>query len=147
MVKIRYVVIAAAMVILGIWVAVYLFPSEEKKVKKQFHLLKKWASKDSGENPFTMAQKIKNITALFDSNCEMIANQYSFSGSYTPEELSGYTARARLPFSQLSLNFYDLKMAFPEKRMAKVSLTARITGKLNTGEDVDETHAMALQQI
>ena len=67
---------------------------------------------------------------------------YSFSGSYTPEEISGYAARGRLFCSQLYLKFYDLVIAFPEMGIAKVTLTAKLTGKSNVGEYIDETHEL-----
>ena len=142
MVRIKYIIIGLLVVIFGIWAAVHFLQSEEKKVKKQFHLLSKWASKETGENTFAMVQKIKNIGTLFAGHCELKADLISFSGRYTPEEISSYAARARLPFSNLSLKFYDFNVAFPEEGVAKVSLTAKLTGRLTTGEDVDETHEL-----
>jgi hypothetical protein len=54
MVKIKYLLIGLMIVVIGIVMAVTLFPSEEKRVKKQFHLLSKRVSKSSEENAFTM---------------------------------------------------------------------------------------------
>jgi len=142
MVRFKNIIIGAMIVVIGIWVAIYFFPSEEKKIKKQFRLLAEWVSKDPGENTFTMAYKIKNIGTLFDGTCEFKVLVYSFSGSYTPEEISSYAARGRLSCSQLYLKFYDLVIIFPEKGIAKVVLTAKLTGKLNVGEYIDETHEL-----
>jgi len=145
MVRIKYLIIAVLVVVFGvwgIWAAIHFVQSEEKKVKKQFHLLSKWASKETGENTFAMAQKIKNIGTLFAKHCELKADLISFSGRYTPEEISSYAARARFPFSNLSLKFYDFNVAFPEEGVAKVSLTAKLTGRSTTGEDMDETHEL-----
>jgi len=142
MVRIKYIIIALLVVIFGIWAAVHFLQSEEKKVKKQFHLLSKWASKETGENTFAMAQKIKNMGTLFAGHCELKADLISFSGRYTPEEISSYAARAWLLCSNLSLKFYDFNVAFQEGGVAKVSLTAKLTGGLTTGEDVDETHEL-----
>lgn len=142
MVRFKYIIIGALVVVIGIGLALYFFPSEEKKIRKQFRLLAEWVSKDSGENTFTMAYKIKNIGTLFDGTCEFKVPIYSFSGSYTPEEISGYAARGRLSFSQLYLKFYDLNIAFPERGLAKVTLTAKLTGKSNVGEYIDEAHEL-----
>jgi len=149
MVRVKYILIAILVVIFGIWAAFTLFQSEEKKVKKQFHLLSKWASKETGENTFVMAQKVKNIGKLFAEHCELKANVISFTGRYTAEEISSYAARARLSFSNLSLQFYDFNVAFPEEGLAKVTLTAKLTGRTTTGEGVDETHELecALKKI
>jgi hypothetical protein len=142
MVRFKNIIIGGLVLVIGIAVILYLFPSEEKKVKKQFRLLAEWVSKESGENIITMALKVKNIGTLFDGTCEFKIPSYSFSGSYTPEEISGYAANGRLYCSQLRLKFYDLLIAFPEKGIAKVTLTAKLTGKLNSGEYIDETHEL-----
>jgi hypothetical protein len=142
MVKIKYIIIAVLMVIIGIWAAIYFFQNEEKKVRKQFNLLSEWVSKAPGENTFAMVQKIKNIGTLFPENCELKVPVYSISGSYTREEITGYATRGRALFSQLYLKFYDLHIAFPEKEVAKVTLTAKLTGRSTLGENVDETHEL-----
>jgi hypothetical protein len=142
MVRFKNIIVGALVVVIGIGVTIYFFPSEEKKIKKQFRLLAEWVSKDPGENTFTMAYKVRNIGTLFDGTCEFKIPVYSFSGSYTPEEISGYAARGRLFCSQLYLKFYDLVIVFPEKGVAKVTLTAKLTGKSNVGEYIDETHEL-----
>ena len=70
MVRFKNIIIGALVVVIGIGVTIYFFPSEEKKIKKQFRLLAEWVSKDPGENTFTMAYKVKNIGTLFDGTCE-----------------------------------------------------------------------------
>ena len=138
----KHPVIAVLVFILSVLAVLTLFPSEEKKVRKQFHLLAEWVSKEPGENPMTMVYKIKNIGTLFDGTCEFKIPAYSFSGNYTREEISGYASSGRLSLSQLDLKFYDLGITFPEEGVAKVSLTARVTGKSNSGEYIDEAHEL-----
>ena len=139
MVKMKYILIGVLIVILGILASVIFFPSEEKRVKKQFHLLSEWVSKSPEENAFALLQKMKNIGTLFDEHCELKAPSQSLSGSYTREEISTYAGSARSHLSQLNLKFYDLHILFPEKEIAKVTLTGRLTGKYAAGEQVDET--------
>ncbi len=57
MVKIKYLFTGVLIVIIGSVIAIAVFPSEEKRVKKQFHLLSKWVSKSTEENAFTMLQE------------------------------------------------------------------------------------------
>jgi hypothetical protein len=142
MVKIRYILPAVAIVIIGIVVTAHFFPNEEKKVKKQFRLLSEGALKSPEENAFTMLQKMKNIGALFDEHCELKAPGQSLSGSYTRGEISTHAGSARSFFSQLDLKFYDFHIVFPEKEMTKVTLTARLTGRSSAGEQVDETREL-----
>jgi hypothetical protein len=72
--------------------------------------------------------------------CEFKVPVYSFSGNYTPDEITSYAAQGRLASSELHLKFYDLDITFPGEGSAKATLTARLTGKLNTGDYIDETH-------
>jgi hypothetical protein len=140
MVRFKKIIIIAMLAAVGIWAVTYFFPSEEKKIKKQFRLLAEWVSKDPSENTLTTVYKIKHIGTLFDTMCEFKVPVYSFSGNYTPDEISGYAAQGRLASSKLYLKFYDLDITFPEEGSAKVTLTARLTGKLNVGDSIDETH-------
>jgi hypothetical protein len=142
MVRLKNIMIGAIVVAIGIWAVAYFFPSEERKIKKQFRLLAEWVSKDPGENALTTAFKIKKIGTLFDTTCEFEVPVYSFSGNYTPDEISSFAAQGRLSSSELHLKFYDLDIIFPEKGTAQVTLTARLTGKLSVGDYIDETHEL-----
>ena len=140
--KKKYLAVGVLIVIIGIVVVITLIPSEEKRVKRQFDLLSEWVSKSPEENAFTMLQKIRNIGTLFDEHCEMRAPDQSLSGSYTRQEISTYAGSARSHVSQLDLRFYDLRIIFPEKEVARVNLTARLTGRSTAGERVDETREL-----
>lgn len=138
MVKIKYLLAGVLIVIVGIVLVFVVFPSEEKRVKKQFHLFSEWVSKSPEESSLTMLQKMKDIGTLFLEPCELKSPHESLSGNYTRQEISAYAGSARSYFSQLNLKFYDLQVAFPEKEVAQVNLTARVVGRSKTGEGVDE---------
>jgi hypothetical protein len=140
MVKIKHILVILLVVIIGIWAAFTLFQSEEKKIKKEFNSLSEWVSKESEEDAIAMFNRMRNIRALFHDSCGLKIPGQSISGSYTREEIGSYAAQGRSQFSHLNLKFYDLDIAFTEKEVAKVHLTARLIGRLTTGENVDETH-------
>jgi hypothetical protein len=142
MVKVRSLLIALMVMGIGIWAFIHFSQSEEKKVRKQFDWLSEWTSKAQSETPLVMAQKTKEIGTLFAENCVLNVPLYSTSGSFTREEIISYAVRGRLLFSELYLRFYDLTVTFPEEGTAKVSSTARLTGKLNIGGNVDEIHEL-----
>jgi hypothetical protein len=142
MVKIKYILYVVLLVIIGIAAVFYFYPNEEKKVKKQFNFLSEWVAKSRDEAPLTMLQKIKNISTLFDEHCELKAPSQSLSGSYAREEISTYAGSTRSYFSQLDLKFYDFHIVFPEKGIANVTLTGRLTGRSTAGEQVDETREL-----
>ena len=141
-VKVKYVLIALILIAIGIGFSLTLFQSEEKRVKKQFHLLSEGVSREPGENIFTMDQKIKKMGSLFDETCELKIPAYSLSGLLTRGEITGYATRGRLHFTQLHLKFYDFNIAFTQEGGAGVHLTARLTGKTTTGENVEEAHEL-----
>ena len=142
MVTLKHILLALLIVIAGSWAAFRLLESDERKVKKQFAQLSEWVSKEPGESPIAMAQKVKNIGSFISGSCEIKIPFDSFSGKNTPDEVSAYAARGRSYFSTLDLKFYDLSISFPEKEVANVTLTARLTGTSTGGEHVDETREL-----
>jgi hypothetical protein len=142
MVTLKHILLALLIVIAGSWAAFHFLESDERKVKKQFAQLSEWVSKEPGENPIVMAQKVKNIGTLFGERCSIRTPFDSFSGEYRREEIPGYAVRGRSYFSTLDLKFYDLSISFLEKGLANVTLTARLTGTSAAGEQVDETREL-----
>ncbi|NIQ39790.1 MAG: hypothetical protein GTN81_14560 [Proteobacteria bacterium] len=138
MVKTKLIVAAVLAVIVGIWAISHFSESEEKRIKKRFDLLAQWVSKESAESAFTIAKKTRHIGTLFAEECRLKAEVALLSGTYAPEEISSYAAQARLQFSELSLRFYDLNIEFTQEDVAKVILTARLSGTSASGEAVNE---------
>jgi hypothetical protein len=138
LVKIKSLTILLLVLIVGTCSVLYFFPSEEKKIKKQFALLSQWASKDQEENIFALVERGKRIVTLFDENCGLKIPPYSIDGRYTREEIAAYAAHPRSKFSRLNLEFYDLNISFPEESLARVSLTGKLTGESPGKENVNE---------
>ena len=139
MVKTRYIITALFVLIIGIVAAYHLLQGQEKRVRRQFKLLSELASKHGDEDNLTMARKARGIGALFAENCRIETHIASISASYTRQEIAGLAARARLPFSRLSVRFYDLRIQFPEKNSAQVTVTGLASGALRQGDLVDDT--------
>lgn len=139
MVRVKYIVTTLLVVILAIVAWVYFVQSDTKKLRKQFDSLSKLVSKELGENPITMATKAKTIATLFAETCELTDPIDGLVETYTPAEMSSYAANSRIAFAELSLKFFDLHVEFPEKGLARVTLTGNLKGKLMSGNIVDET--------
>lgn len=142
MVRMKYLCILLLILAAGTGVFFTLFDSEERKVKKQLQQLSEGVSKEPTESIFTLDQKIKKIGSLFEESCEIKIPSHSLSGKLSRDEITGYAARTRLHFSQLRLVFHDMTITFPEEGVAKVHLTARLTGRMKTGENVEEAHEL-----
>jgi hypothetical protein len=141
MVKIKYLVIAAV-VVLGIVAVRHFLQTDEKKVRKQFALLAEWVSKEPNESLVTASYNIQHIATLFANPCEFKADIISFTGNYTPDEISGFAGRSRFYLTSLSLKFYDLDITFLEEGMAQVTVTAKLTGQTKGGESIDAIHEL-----
>ncbi len=143
--KIRHLLLGIAILLIGIFLWKYLFPSEEKRVIKPFKLLSQYVEKAAEEDILSAANRIKNISQLFADPCEFKIEgdpSYSFVGRYSREEIKGYALRGRSYFSELSLRFDDYKIEFPEKHLAQVRLTGRLTGRSTAGETVEEAREL-----
>jgi len=105
-------------------------------------LLSEWVSKKANESIFTTSYKIQHIATLFADPCRFKADLISFTGSYTPEEISGLAGRGRFHFASFSLTLYDLDIEFPDRGTAEVTLTATLIGETKNGEYVNATHEL-----
>jgi hypothetical protein len=135
----KHPVIAVLALTLSVLAILTLFPSEKKKVRKQFEGLSNVVSKEPGESVFTTARKAKEIVPLFDENCELIMPADSVSAYFSRGEITSYVIRGRTQFSDLSLTFVDLSITFPDPGTAKVVLTAKLKGNVVNGDRMDET--------
>lgn len=140
--KVRYLIIALLLVISGVVVLVYVLQSEEHKIKRRFTSLAKWASKEEGENNLTMVQKTRSIGSLCAKTCYIKAPGTTFSGTYSSQQISALAARARLPFTSLSLRFDDLHIEVTGQQGATVRVTAQLLGTQKRGERVDDTREL-----
>ncbi len=142
MVKLKYIIIVVLAVGAGMFAYNHFFQSEEAKVKKRFNLLSKWTSKDSGENKLATASRANNLKLLFAESCYIQASTYSVSRNYKPQDISSIALMVLSQYSKLSLRFYDIEINISEKESANVVLTAKLSGKLTTGENVTGVHEL-----
>lgn len=142
MVKTKWL-IAALIVALFAAGAVFLFPGEERKVRKHFSQLAHYVSKGEGEKILTMAGKMKSLESLFAERCRLTLPPYSLDGDFSGAEIANLTARARMPFAHLTLAFHDLSVSFPDPETAQARLTGEINGKPARGDTFREAREIA----
>jgi hypothetical protein len=140
--KIKYIVIAGAVLVAGIIAFIIFSQSEEAKVKKQFNFLAEKMNKTPNETPLISVARANRIKDLFAETCTVHAPAYSFSRDISSQDLSSLVLTTRSRYSEMSLEFYDFVIEFPEEGSADVNLTASMTGKLTTGEYVDDIHEL-----
>lgn len=142
MVRSKASILAVLILALGILAIWRFFPDEEKKVRKQFDRFGEYASKAGDENPLATASKIKKVISLFTDPCEVEIPFTALAGKYNHQEIGAYAAGFRSRFSELSFRFDDFTVLFPEKEVAEVEVTGRLTGKQINGERVNETREL-----
>jgi hypothetical protein len=138
MVKVKYAIIGTMILIAGIFIFIYFFQSEDKKVRKRFDQLSEWSSKDQGEDHFTMAGKIKNIGESCAEDFMLIIPEKSIVRKYSPKEIPGLAARLRLPFITLTVKFNDIQIEFTKKKKAKAVATVIFSGSRKEGEPAED---------
>ncbi len=116
----------------------FLWPSDADRIKAQFEYLAENIAKSSGESPLTSGAKAKRIRTVFTDTVTIHAPAYDYARDLPASELPALVLSARAPYRELSLDFYDATIAFPQKGRADVRVTSRLRGRLPSGENVED---------
>ncbi len=142
MVKRNAVIAAGLSVIIGFLVVYHVFYNEEAKVKRQFKELSERISKKPGETKLIAAVTVNKITRMIRETIQVDIPSRSISKTFTRKDLSAPVFHVRSHYSKMTLRFVDFVIDLSEEGTAAVSVTGNITGKLLSGESVDETHEL-----
>jgi len=112
--------------------------SDDKKIRKQFARLAENVTKERGEGNISMVCKMQGLGPLFSNSCEIYIPKSHLAGTYSPEELVSNVTRARMGFSSLKLEFYDIKINITGENTASVVFTGRLIGVVNNDKSADE---------
>jgi hypothetical protein len=145
----RKYLISGAIALVAIVAVVYFFPTETRRIKRQFTSFAKWVEKTPEESNLSMVSKLNWIKMAFAETCRFRDPAHDFSGEYPREEIVRQAAGARAHFSKLTLKFADLAVTFPQADIANVTTTATATGISTEGDAFEETHELEciLQKI
>jgi hypothetical protein len=148
MVKAKHI-IAGSVLAAGIIAYFVFWQSEEARVKRQFKSIARKIEKTPEENKIIAVTKANRISEAFTETCKIHAPAYSFSSDISSDELSTIVLSIRSQYSEISVKLYDFVIDFPEKDNAQVRLTARMEGKLTTGDSIEDLHELKckLQRI
>jgi hypothetical protein len=141
MVKAKYI-IAGGILAAGIIAYFVFWQSEEARVKRAFKSIARKVEKRPEETKIIAVTKANRISEAFTQTCKVHAPAYAFSGNISSDELSTIILSARSQYSEIFVKLYDFDIDFPEKDNAQVRLTARMQGKLTTGESIEELHEL-----
>lgn len=133
----------AAIVLFLIIIAVIAFkfsgkktPEEQIKERLTSFLIK--ASKSSGDKLSTGLVKSKSIEGFFASRCKFQIGVSSFSGTYTPEQISANSMRSRSMFRYVTFSAHDVEIILNSPETATVNFTGAVNGVTKRGKSIDD---------
>jgi len=136
--NIKYIVIAVLVVVVGI-IAFSFFEdtSPEKQIKKQVEKFLSNASKSSGDKLTTGLLKSKIIEGLFAPQCSFYVGVSSFSGRYTPVQISANSMRCRSMFKRIKFSAHDVEINLTSPSTATVDFTGSLSGLTKRGKSIE----------
>ena len=121
---------------------VYFKGNEKKKIKKQFAKLTEYVSKQPKEGNISMVFKTQSMSSLFADSCEIEIPGTPLTGNYSPEEISSNVARAKMHFSSISLNIYDIEVEIADENHASAVFTASFKAS-SKNREAEETREIS----
>jgi len=142
MVKRNAVIAAGLSAIIGFLVVYHVFYNEEAKVKRRFKEFSERISKEPDETKLIAAATVNKIIRMIQETIQVDIPSRSISKKFTRKELSAPIFNVRSNYLKMTLRFFDFGIDLSEEDTAAVRLTGNLTGKLLSGESVDETHEL-----
>ncbi|BHH82483.1 hypothetical protein [Desulforhopalus sp. 52FAK] len=117
--------------------AIFLLPSDDKKIKKNLHSLAEYCSTLRVES---MIETLRNVTLaskLCTDPCKIEIESRNFNKELSQKELSDnfLILKKRLPTTIFT--FEDVSVDFPAENSASVLTTIRLNGESNDGNFTD----------
>ncbi len=143
MVKSKTVVpVAAVIAVVGIIGFFVYYYSDAAVVKRRFHYLADQMAKESPENNLVSAAKARHIGDMFAEECRVYLPGYDVDRTFSGKDVHPYVMMARSRYTNLSINFYDFNIVFPQDGLAEVDVTAFVSAEANAGDPVREIHEL-----
>lgn len=130
--------VAGALLAITVGALFFLWPRDAAQIRKQFAVLADNIAKTPGENQLVGAANAKRIRRVFAEVVTIRAPAYDYHRELAAASLPALVLSARSPYTDLSLTFYDHAIAFSGDDLAQVRVTARLRGRLASGEGVED---------
>ena len=136
---IKYAAIALTLIIITVIVFSMLGEiSPEQQIKNRLTNFLAKASKSSGDKLSTGLLKSKGLEKFFASRCRFQIGVSSFSGTYTPEQISSNSMRSRTMFKRVKFSAHDIEITLTSPETAKVDFTGSLNGLTKRGKSIDD---------
>ena len=136
---IKYAAIALTLIIITVIVfSMFGEISPEQQIKNRLNNFLAKASKSSGDKLSTGLLKSKGLEKFFASRCRFQIGVSSFSGTYTPEQISSNSMRSRTMFKRVKFSAHDIEITLTSPETAKVDFTGSLNGLTKRGKSIDD---------
>ncbi len=136
---IKYIVIVLLLII--ITVIAFQFSGKitpEKQIRNRLANFLAKASKSSGDKLSTGLIKSKSLESFFASRCKFQIGVSSFSGTYTPVQISSNSMRSRSMFRHVRFSAHDVEIILNSPEKATVNFTGAVNGVTKRGKSIDD---------
>lgn len=141
--NIKKILIAVLLaVVLGL-LAVRFWPSDERAIRAQLHLIEEAGSKQPAEQPVEALVKATQLAELFNDPCRLVVTAAHHADTYPRKQIQDRIVMARALYSEVQVTLHDIAIALAENQTAVVRGTIRLRGQ-SKGEaiaDVQELRA------
>lgn len=138
--KILVAVLLAGVLVL---LAVRLWPSDERAIRAQLHLIEEAGSKQPTEQPVEALVKATQLAELFNDPCRLVVTAAQHADTYPRKQIQDRIVMARALYAEMEVTLHDIAIALAENQTAVVRGTIRLRGQ-SKGEaiaDVQELRA------
>ena len=136
---IKYAAIVSALIIITVIVfSMFGEVSPEQQIKNRLNNFLAKASKSSGDKLSTGLLKSKGLEKFFAPRCSFQIGVSSFSGTYTPEQISSNSMRSRTMFKRVKFSAHDVEISLTSPETATVDFTGSVNGLTKRGKSIDD---------
>jgi hypothetical protein len=136
---IKYLAIVAVLIVSTVIVFSFFGEtSPEEQIKDQLTKFLSKASKSSGDKLSTGLFKSKSLESFFASRCKFHVGVSSFSGTYTPVQISSNSMRCRSMFKRIKFSAHDIEIILTSPESAQADFTSSVNGLTKRGKSIDD---------
>lgn len=136
---IKYIAIVLGLVLITVIVFSFLGEtSPEQQIENQIKKFLSMASKSSGDRLSTGLLKSKRLESLFAPRCKFYVGVSSFSGTYTPMQISANAMRCRSMFKYVKFSAHDLEINLSSPSTATVDFTGSLSALTKRGKSIED---------
>lgn len=136
---IKYIAIVLGLVLITVIVFSFLGEtSPEQQIENQIKKFLSMASKSSGDRLSTGLLKSKRLESLFTPHCKFYVGVSSFSGTYTPMQISANAMRCRSMFKYVKFSAHDLEINLSSPSTATVDFTGSLSALTKRGKSIED---------